>query len=504
MARVGELWGCLRGILQTHPTFSQIKILVGAAGLPVERLAHIQQGQSHGASKGQLMEGIDGLVNDMNDERRDQFVTACTGELLRRHGHLREEVEAAFGRLGWGLNEMQPCLLTAEKYFPAGSHCDVQIFVSQILKSAQRSIWIYDPYMDEKVVEELTVCTANDIRLVTKSPQGVFKQRLAALVTQMFSKGVTVATKISAASHDRFFIIDEQKVWTLGTSLNHAGSKATYGHEVQAVSERDKIINDFKQWWTTGTTLNIGKVSTTTAHSPAPAATKKQNFLRHIRRRFLTTAGKVVIGVVIAVLGAWAIVAWGPQSKWFQAKSQTASLELEKAKIEVYQVDSTGQYWRVCHFPIQIYNPTVATLSVSYWKLTDLHRLENGSFSPWGEVDTLRLEWPERLPKTISPGDRVSVPFARIFPADLQKALREGRRYSGDPDKPQIRFMVVPGGWARKMTSHIPPGTYHFKLSVFFEKEPPAEADVELEWAGQQRENVELMAQEIKLRKLAQ
>ncbi|MBU4467671.1 MAG: hypothetical protein KKC39_02860 [Candidatus Omnitrophica bacterium] len=107
MKRSGELWGSLRGILRNHPTFAQIKDLVGAAGLPVQKLAHLQQKQSGGASKGQLMDEIDGLINELDDERRDQFVATCTKELLRRYGHLRDEIEAIFRQHGWSINDTQ-------------------------------------------------------------------------------------------------------------------------------------------------------------------------------------------------------------------------------------------------------------------------------------------------------------------------------------------------------------------------------------------------------------
>ncbi len=255
-----------------------------------------------------------------------------------------------------------------------------------------------------------------------------------------------------------------------------------------------EVIMEFWRW-------RDARSSREKVRGPAPT-TRKSSLLKHIGGWFLTTTGKIVIGVIIVVLGAWAIAVWGPQSRGLQTKGQAARIQLEKAKFEVYQDDSTGKSWRVCHLPVQIYNATASTLSIPYWKLTDLRRLENGSFSPWGEVDTLMLAWPRTVPRKISPGDTVSVPFARILPAELQKLLGEDRLYSGNPDMPQLRFNVVDGGWSRRMTSHIPPGTYRFTLTVFFEQELPAKVDIELEWAGEQRENIELMAQEIKLRKL--
>jgi len=233
-----------------------------------------------------------------------------------------------------------------------------------------------------------------------------------------------------------------------------------------------------------------------------PPTEHKSSLLKRVGRWLLGTTGKIVIGVVIAILGAWAVFVWGPQSTRNYGRGMHPALDLEPTKIEVYQDDRTGRSWRVCHFRIQVHNSTATAVSIPYWKLTHLRRLEDGSFSPWGEVDALYLAWPGRLPKTIPPGDTVVVPFARIFPADLQRALGEDRLYSGNPDQPQLRFMAVPGGWARRMTSHIPPGTYRFKLAVFFADHPPAEAEFELEWAGEQRENVELMAKEIRLKKV--
>ena len=236
--------------------------------------------------------------------------------------------------------------------------------------------------------------------------------------------------------------------------------------------------------------------------SLSPPAENKPSLIKRIGHWLLSTTGKIVIGVLIIVLGAWAVFVCGPQGMRYYGKAKHPALDLESARIEVYQDDRTGRAWRVCHFRIQVHNPTATTMSIPNWKLTHLRRLENGIFSPWGEVDALYLEWPARLPKTIPPGDTVVVPFARLFPADLQRALGEDRLYSGDPDKPQLRFMAVPGGWSRRMSSHLPPGTYRFKLAVFFADQPPAETEFELGWVGEQRENVELMAKEIKLKKV--
>jgi hypothetical protein len=84
-------------------SFSQIKDLVGESGLPIHRLAHLQQKCSGGASKGQLMDGIDWLFNGLDEDTRDRFVAACVEGLLKRNNALLEDLRTTLGRVGWGV-----------------------------------------------------------------------------------------------------------------------------------------------------------------------------------------------------------------------------------------------------------------------------------------------------------------------------------------------------------------------------------------------------------------
>jgi hypothetical protein len=106
MGTIGETWGAIRGIVRERFSFAEIKDVVGAAGLPIHRLAHLQQG-SGGASKGQLADAIDALVTELNDAARDRFVVACVEEITRRRGD-SNELGRVLGRAGWGITEGRP------------------------------------------------------------------------------------------------------------------------------------------------------------------------------------------------------------------------------------------------------------------------------------------------------------------------------------------------------------------------------------------------------------
>lgn len=101
--RVGDAWGSIRGIIRESLSFAQIKDLVGESGLPIHKLAHLQQKSKGGASKGQLMDGIDGLFNELDEDGRNRFVASCVEGLLKRDDSLLEELQTTLGRVGWGV-----------------------------------------------------------------------------------------------------------------------------------------------------------------------------------------------------------------------------------------------------------------------------------------------------------------------------------------------------------------------------------------------------------------
>ncbi len=95
-------WGPIRSILEGF-TFARIKDIAGLAGLDIARLSDLQQRPGGGASKGQLMTGIDSLIRDLDDD-----------ELIRVHMIIVEEITVGrednekllkdnLERLGWTL-----------------------------------------------------------------------------------------------------------------------------------------------------------------------------------------------------------------------------------------------------------------------------------------------------------------------------------------------------------------------------------------------------------------
>jgi len=144
--------------------------------------------------------------------------------------------------------------LAEEMYFSPESQLDIQKKLAMVLRQATISLWICDPYMDQKIVEEISNIQAPEIRLLTTHPKGLFKQRLNAAKEQ-FSKKI-IEAKIFNKCHDRFYIIDQLQVWALGSSLNEAGKRATLLNKVKDEGEKQKIVRDFTDWWALATEIN--------------------------------------------------------------------------------------------------------------------------------------------------------------------------------------------------------------------------------------------------------
>jgi len=98
--RIGEIWSSLRGVLNTF-SFYDIKEICAEAGVPINRIAEIQQGQGTYHTKGQLLDAIDGLLEEMLPDVRDRVASACVQDVCSRKPEAAERLEQVLPRVGW-------------------------------------------------------------------------------------------------------------------------------------------------------------------------------------------------------------------------------------------------------------------------------------------------------------------------------------------------------------------------------------------------------------------
>ena len=106
--------------------------------------------------------------------------------------------------------------------FFEGQVFDAYKFVSDLFRSAKRSIVIIDNYIDDTVLVHLTkVNHSVKVKILTKSLTEQFDLDLKKFNEQYFS----IDAKVIKNTHDRFIIIDGITVYHFGASLKDLGKK---------------------------------------------------------------------------------------------------------------------------------------------------------------------------------------------------------------------------------------------------------------------------------------
>jgi len=100
---MNQAWNALRATLQNDFSFYDIKEIVGLAGFDLASIAHLEQKAGGGASKGQLMTGIDKGLNGLDDEPQKRFIAVVAEEVLRRKPDSRQPLDKNLSCLGWSL-----------------------------------------------------------------------------------------------------------------------------------------------------------------------------------------------------------------------------------------------------------------------------------------------------------------------------------------------------------------------------------------------------------------
>lgn len=106
--------------------------------------------------------------------------------------------------------------------FYDGQLFDAHVFVAKIIKSAKKSILLFDNYIDETVLLQLSKREKGvNVVIYTKE----YTKKLQLDLERFNKQYASIEIKEFAKSHDRFLIIDETDVYHIGASLKDLGKK---------------------------------------------------------------------------------------------------------------------------------------------------------------------------------------------------------------------------------------------------------------------------------------
>lgn len=117
------------------------------------------------------------------------------------------------------------------------------VYINALLRSAEKKIIIVDGYLDDSSLEFFVNVNRNiDIKLITHKTN-----RFSESVLNRFKEEFTNTTIIESKSfHDRFVIVDET-VYSIGSSLNSLGKALTTIKLLENTNANDIVSNILKQ-----------------------------------------------------------------------------------------------------------------------------------------------------------------------------------------------------------------------------------------------------------------
>jgi len=137
-----------------------------------------------------------------------------------------------------------------EYYFHKGEVCQSKRRLFGIMKRAEKSLTIVDPYLDEEVFDYInSLDILLKIKLLTAKENSVFQMLYRALKKER--NNIEIRKKANSF-HDRFLIIDESEIWNIGCSINGFGGKDFTINKLINKDEIDKAISSLKEYWADG------------------------------------------------------------------------------------------------------------------------------------------------------------------------------------------------------------------------------------------------------------
>jgi len=180
-------------------------------------------------------------VNSIKATKFRQWATSVLKEYIS-NGYAINTHKITEQRLMHLENDMQVVKSKIKDYVPQQNHIfydgqifDAYLFVSDIIKSAKKSIKLIDNYIDEST---LVLFTKRDEKVNTTIYTKSITKQLQLDLHKHNAQYPKIEIKKFDLSHDRFLIIDEKQVYHFGASLKDLGKKWF------AVSKMD--INSFE------------------------------------------------------------------------------------------------------------------------------------------------------------------------------------------------------------------------------------------------------------------
>lgn len=195
-----------------------------------------QSKKFHDTSSGGFLLVVDDIVDQFNGYK---------AEVKHEVGYLRTCVK---------LLSLYQEPANVPKFFPAGSEFTALQSVTSVLSQAKKSIVLVDGYIDSNTLGILS-SAGKDITFQILTKKISSKLSLPPAIAAFKKEHGSIEVRLNEEFHDRFLVIDDQKVFQLGGSLKDLGGKAATIIEIQTSQVVTILIQSVQQAWSKSSTV---------------------------------------------------------------------------------------------------------------------------------------------------------------------------------------------------------------------------------------------------------
>jgi hypothetical protein len=168
----------------------------------------------------------------INSKRGTQFriwASRVLKDYMLKGYAINHRVDKIENDLGIVQKELGEIKLNLNKSLPAdfgvffdGEVYDAYVFVTEVIRLAEKSILLIDNYVDDTV---LTMLSKREKNIPATIYTSKITKQLSLDLQKHNSQYPAIEIKLFKESHDRFLIIDNKKVYHIGASLKDLGKK---------------------------------------------------------------------------------------------------------------------------------------------------------------------------------------------------------------------------------------------------------------------------------------
>ncbi len=213
--------------------------------------------------KNKVTSDIRDFINQTDDETQRHFKKITSGWTnmpkpgFTNPGDAEKDLKDIIDFINQSVTRLTGKDFKTEIYVPAGRSFDGRVYLQNILNTAQQEVFIIDNYLQRSILPILSSVAEDKISLTLKFLIGdKNKNKFDGFTSDLvdFSKQyplVKIECKIHDNLHDRYIIIDDKQLYTVGSSLDSIGEKGNFINLISDEQSKSQHMTDMLNLWNT-------------------------------------------------------------------------------------------------------------------------------------------------------------------------------------------------------------------------------------------------------------